>query len=41
MNSAYERYDMICAKVLSKHDSMHNNDMNYALKLSKNNELNG
>ena len=37
---AYEQYDMMHAKISSKHDNMHNDDMNYALKLSKNNGLN-
>ena len=30
---------MMSAKILSKNDNMCNNDMNYVLKFSKNNEL--
>ena len=37
---AYEQYDMMHVKISSKHYNMHNDDMNYALKLSKNNRLN-
>ena len=40
MNSAYEWYDMRNVNFLSKHDNMHNNDMNSGLKSSKNSELN-
>ena len=32
-------YHMIIANILSKHDNMHNNDVNYVLKSLKNNEL--
>ena len=35
---AYDRYDMMHAIISSKHDNMHNDDMNYDSKLSKNNE---
>ena len=40
MNLACEGYDMILAKTSSKHDNIHSNDVNHALNLSNNNELN-
>ena len=40
MNLTYEGYNRIHIKISSKHDSMHNNDVNYALKSLKINELN-
>ena len=36
---AYEQFDMINVKKFPKHDNMYNNDMNYALKSSNNDEL--
>ena len=38
---AHEQYDMMRVKILSKYGNMHNNDVNYSLKLSNNNEFNG
>ena len=38
-NLSHGRYDMMNAKISSKHDNMHNNDVNYVLKSSKNNDL--
>ena len=40
MSLAYARYDMKNTKKLSKHDNFYNNNVNYVLKSSKNNELN-
>ena len=37
---AYEWYDMMRVKFLSKYDNMYNNNANHALKSSKNCELN-
>ena len=35
MNVSRESYDIINAKILSKYDYMHNDDVNYALKIIK------
>ena len=40
MNLAYERYDIVHVKISSNHDNIHNNNVNYDLKSSKDNELN-
>ena len=37
---AYVQYGMMCAKISSKHDNMHNSNVNYAEKSLNNNQLN-